>query len=132
MSSSSSDELEERLNEAFDDISEDIYNNIVEAQTKKQRKHVYIERNREEGHIRLWNDYFSEDPTFPAYLFRRCFRMNMELFIRIVHRLSEDVPFFRHRRDATRRYGLSPLQKCTAAIRLLAYGSAADTIDEYL
>ncbi|XP_013594700.1 PREDICTED: uncharacterized protein LOC106302825 [Brassica oleracea var. oleracea] len=132
MSSSSSNELEERLNEAFDDIFEDIYNNIVEAQTKKQRKRAYIERNHEEGHNRLWNDYFSEDPTFPAHLFRRRFRMNKELFMRIVHRLSEDVPFFRQRRDATGRYGLAPLQKCTAAIRLLAYGYAADTVDEYL
>ena len=131
MLSSSSDELVERLNEAFDDVFEDIYNNIVEAQTKKQRKRAYIERNREEGHNRLWNDYFSEDPIFPAHLFRRRFRMNKELFMRIVHRLSEDVPFFRQRRDATGRYGLSPLQKCTAAICLLAYGSAADTVDEY-
>uniref|UniRef100_A0A0D3EI32 Uncharacterized protein n=1 Tax=Brassica oleracea var. oleracea TaxID=109376 RepID=A0A0D3EI32_BRAOL len=36
------------------------------------------------------------------------------------------------RRDATRRLGLSALQKCTAAIRLLAYGTAADAVDEYL
>uniref|UniRef100_A0A0D3CCC8 Uncharacterized protein n=1 Tax=Brassica oleracea var. oleracea TaxID=109376 RepID=A0A0D3CCC8_BRAOL len=28
--------------------------------------------------------------------------------------------------------GLFPLQKCTAAIRVLAYGSAADAVDEYL
>nr|VDD43158.1 unnamed protein product [Brassica oleracea] len=132
MSSSSSDEHEERLNEAFDDIFEDTYNNIVEAQTNKQRKHAYIERNREAEHNRLWNDYFSKDPTFPAHLFRRRFRMNKELFMHIVHRLSEDVPFFRQRRDATGRFGLSPLQKCTSAIRLLVYGYAADTVDEYL
>uniref|UniRef100_A0A0D2ZUU6 DDE Tnp4 domain-containing protein n=1 Tax=Brassica oleracea var. oleracea TaxID=109376 RepID=A0A0D2ZUU6_BRAOL len=132
MSSSSSDEPEQRLNEAFDDIFEDTYNNIVEAQPNKQRKHAYIERNREAGHNRLWNDYFSEDPTFPAHLFRRRFRMNKKLFLRIVHHLSEDVPFFRQRRDATGRFVLSPLQKCTTAIRRLAYGSAADTVDEYL
>uniref|UniRef100_A0A0D3CRE0 DDE Tnp4 domain-containing protein n=1 Tax=Brassica oleracea var. oleracea TaxID=109376 RepID=A0A0D3CRE0_BRAOL len=132
MSSSSSDELEERLNGVFDDILEDTYNNIVEAQTSKQRKQAYIERNHEAGHNHLWNDYFSEDSTFPAHLFRRRFRMKKELFNRIVHRLSEHVPFFRQRRDATGRPGLSPLQKCTAAIRLLAYGSAADAVDEYL
>uniref|UniRef100_A0A0D3DWV2 Uncharacterized protein n=1 Tax=Brassica oleracea var. oleracea TaxID=109376 RepID=A0A0D3DWV2_BRAOL len=103
MSSSSSDELVERLNEAFDDVFEDIYNNIVEAQTKKQRKRAYIERNREKGHIRLWNNYFSEDPTFLTHLFRRRFRMNKELYMRIVHRLSENVPFIQHRRDATGR-----------------------------
>uniref|UniRef100_A0A0D3DNG5 DDE Tnp4 domain-containing protein n=1 Tax=Brassica oleracea var. oleracea TaxID=109376 RepID=A0A0D3DNG5_BRAOL len=30
------------------------------------------------------------------------------------------------------RLGLSALQKCTVAIRVLAYGTAADTVDEYL
>nr|VDD56021.1 unnamed protein product [Brassica oleracea] len=97
-----------------------------------RRKHAYIERNREAGHNRLWNDYFSKDSTFSTLLFRRRLRMNKELFMRIVHGLSEDVPFFRQSRDATGRFGLSPLQKCTAVIRLLAYGSAAETIDEYL
>uniref|UniRef100_A0A0D3C472 DDE Tnp4 domain-containing protein n=1 Tax=Brassica oleracea var. oleracea TaxID=109376 RepID=A0A0D3C472_BRAOL len=132
MSSSSSDEVEERLDEIIDDIIDETYNNIVEAQPKKQRKRAYIERDRELGHNRLWNDYFNEDATFPTYLFRRRFRMNKELFLRIVHRLSEYVPFFQQRRDATGRFGLSPLQKCTAAIRLLAYGNAADAVDEYL
>ncbi|XP_015966735.1 glutathione S-transferase T3-like [Arachis duranensis] len=32
--------------------------------------------------------------------------------------------------DATERRGLSPLQKCTAAIRMLAYGVAADAVDD--
>ncbi|XP_033146133.1 putative nuclease HARBI1 [Brassica rapa] len=132
MSSSSSDGVEERLNEIFDEIFEDTYDDIVEAQTSKDKKRAYIERNREAGHDRLWNDYFSEDPTFSAHLFRRRFRMNKELFLRIVHGLSENIPFFRKKRDATGRSGLSPLQKCTAAIRLLAYGCAADTVDKYL
>ncbi|XP_057744900.1 glutathione S-transferase T3-like [Arachis stenosperma] len=34
--------------------------------------------------------------------------------------------------DATRRRGLSPLQECTAAIRMLAYGVAADVVDDYV
>uniref|UniRef100_A0A0D3B519 DDE Tnp4 domain-containing protein n=1 Tax=Brassica oleracea var. oleracea TaxID=109376 RepID=A0A0D3B519_BRAOL len=132
MSSSSSDGVEERLDEIIDDIIDETYNNIVEAQPKKQRKRAYIERDRELGHNRLWNDYFSKDATFPTHLFRRRFRMSKELFLRIVHRLSEYVPFFQQRRDATGRFGLSPLQKCTEAIRLLAYGNAADAVDEYL
>ncbi|XP_048591394.1 uncharacterized protein LOC125576088 [Brassica napus] len=131
MSSSSSDDLEEILDEIFDEICEDTFNNI-EAQTNKQRKRAYIERNREAGHNRLWNDYFSENPAFEPHLFRRRFRMNKELFMHIVHILSVNVPFFQQRRDATGRSGLSPLQKYTAAIRMLAYGSAADAVDEYL
>ncbi|KAL0696564.1 hypothetical protein Bca4012_063744 [Brassica carinata] len=58
--------------------------------------------------------------------------MNKAVFMRIVDTLSANVPFFQQRKDATGRLGLSPLQKCTAAIRILAYGSAADAVDEYL
>ncbi|XP_056860245.1 uncharacterized protein LOC130508653 [Raphanus sativus] len=132
MSSSSSDGLDQRLDEVFDEICEDTLNNFLEPQTDKQRKRAYIERNREEGHTRLWNDYFAENPTYEAHLFRRRFRMNKELFMSIVYSLSQNVPFFQHKPDATGRLGLSPLQKCTAAIRMLAYGSAADAVDEYL
>nr|VDD62124.1 unnamed protein product [Brassica oleracea] len=126
------DEFDQRFDAAFDECFEDTYNDIVENQTKKHRKRAYVERNREEGHTRLWNDYFCENPTFPPHLFRRRFRINKELFMRIVDRLSENVPFFQQRRDAVGRLGLSPLQKCTTALRMLAYGCAADAVDEYL
>ena len=99
MSSSSSDEVEERLDEIIDDIIDETYINIVEAHPSKPRTRTYIERDREIGHNQLWTDYFSEDATFPPYLFRRRFRMNKELFLRIVHRLSEHVPFFQQRRE---------------------------------
>ncbi|KAL0742324.1 hypothetical protein Bca4012_083837 [Brassica carinata] len=58
--------------------------------------------------------------------------MNKPLFMRIVDRLSNEIPFFHQTEDALGRRSLSPLQKCTAAIRVLAYGSAADAVDEYL
>nr|VDD00072.1 unnamed protein product [Brassica oleracea] len=58
--------------------------------------------------------------------------MNKPLFMRIVDRLSNEVEFFRQKEDALGRLSLSPLQKCTAAIRVLAYGNAADAVDEYL
>ncbi|XP_018465317.1 uncharacterized protein LOC108836691 [Raphanus sativus] len=50
----------------------------------------------------------------------------------IVHRLSTVVPYFQPKVDAAGRSGVSPLQKCTAAIRQLAYGGEADTVDEYV
>ncbi|XP_048637609.1 putative nuclease HARBI1 [Brassica napus] len=52
--------------------------------------------------------------------------------MRIVDGLEQFFPFFQQRKDATGRWGLTALQKCTAAIRLLAYGNSADTVDEYL
>ncbi|XP_062535428.1 uncharacterized protein LOC134204668, partial [Armigeres subalbatus] len=40
--------------------------------------------------------------------------------------------YFVQKPDATGKMGLSCLQKCTAAIRQLAYGSPSDAIDEYV
>uniref|UniRef100_A0A0D3B8S3 Myb-like domain-containing protein n=1 Tax=Brassica oleracea var. oleracea TaxID=109376 RepID=A0A0D3B8S3_BRAOL len=58
--------------------------------------------------------------------------MNKSLFMHIVARLSNEVQYFRKKKDGLGRNSLSPLQKCNAAIRVLAYGSVADTVDEYL
>uniref|UniRef100_A0A0D3BP35 DDE Tnp4 domain-containing protein n=1 Tax=Brassica oleracea var. oleracea TaxID=109376 RepID=A0A0D3BP35_BRAOL len=58
--------------------------------------------------------------------------MNKPLFMHIVDRLSNEVEFFRQKKDALGRLSLSSLQKCTTAIRVLAYGTAADAVDEYL
>uniref|UniRef100_A0A0D3AVC4 DDE Tnp4 domain-containing protein n=1 Tax=Brassica oleracea var. oleracea TaxID=109376 RepID=A0A0D3AVC4_BRAOL len=58
--------------------------------------------------------------------------MNKSLFMRIVDRLSNEVEFVRQKKDALGRLSLSALQKCTAAICVLAYGSAANAVDKYL
>lgn len=92
----------------------------------------YIPRNREAGHEDLVANYFSANPIYTDEMFRRRFRMNKSLFLRIVHTLSDWSPYFTQRPDATGRSGLSPLQKCTAAIRMLAYGTSADQLDEVL
>ncbi|XP_042415158.1 uncharacterized protein LOC122004316 [Zingiber officinale] len=92
-----------------------------------------ITRDRVAGHTRLVNDYFCVEPMYTDDMFRRRFRMRKELFLRIVTDLENHPSgFFKWREDAARRKGLSPLQKCTAAIRQLAYGGSADQFDEYL
>uniref|UniRef100_A0A0D3D0T8 DDE Tnp4 domain-containing protein n=1 Tax=Brassica oleracea var. oleracea TaxID=109376 RepID=A0A0D3D0T8_BRAOL len=58
--------------------------------------------------------------------------MNKTLFLRTVHRLSIEEDYFQPSEDAAGRSSLSPLQKCTAVIRQLAYGGGADTVDEYI
>ena len=40
--------------------------------------------------------------------------------------------FFRCKPDACGKLGFSSYQKCTAAIRMLAYGVAGDLVDEYM
>nr|BAC45073.1 ribosomal protein-like [Oryza sativa Japonica Group] len=66
-----------------------------------------LNRNHEGGHQRLVKDYFSQDPIYSDKQFRA-------------------------RRDASSRQGLSPLQKCTAAIRILACGSLGDANEKYV
>ncbi|WZZ57739.1 hypothetical protein YC2023_057846 [Brassica napus] len=133
-----SDNFDQAFDQYFDERFDQTYENLVvpysgqQEERPERKKRVYIERNYETCHIRLWNDYFSDTPTYPENLFRQRFRMNRRLFMHIVDRLSNEVHSFRQKKDGLGRLGLSTLQKCTAAIRVLAYGTAADTVDEYL
>uniref|UniRef100_A0A0D3EE55 DDE Tnp4 domain-containing protein n=1 Tax=Brassica oleracea var. oleracea TaxID=109376 RepID=A0A0D3EE55_BRAOL len=137
MASSSSDNFEDMMDETFDQLFEQQFEQLCshhddrQQASRSKKKRAYIERQREQGHMQLWNDYFSEEATYPSHMFRRRFRMNKSLFMRIVDRLSAEIPYFQQIRDATGRFGHSPLQKTTAAIRMMAYGCAADAVDEY-
>ena len=57
--------------------------------------------------------------------------MRKHVFERIMEKLSSDE-YFQQKRDATGRLGMSLIQKCTAAIRVLAYGTPPDVHDECL
>ena len=94
MSSSSSDEVDEAIEEMVDQVVDNYIDSIVEVQANKPKRRVYIDRDREQGHNQLWNDYFKENPTYPPEMFRRRFRMNKPLFLRIVERISNEVPYF--------------------------------------
>jgi hypothetical protein len=58
--------------------------------------------------------------------------MRRELFLSIVERVCAFDQWFVQRPDAAGRMGLSSLHKCTAAVRMLAYGVAEDATDEYV
>ena len=58
--------------------------------------------------------------------------MRKEVFLRLVEGVEAQDQYFHRRPDATGRLSISALQKCTAAMRMLAYGEAADRVDEYL
>jgi hypothetical protein len=92
----------------------------------------YINRDRERAHAQLVADYFDENPLYSDRIFHRRFCMRRHVFVRIVDALGAWSPYFTQRVDCTGCLGLSPLQKCTAAIHMLAYGTAADFLDEYL
>ncbi|XP_071703975.1 uncharacterized protein [Rutidosis leptorrhynchoides] len=81
---------------------------IVEPIPRAPRR--FLLRDREETGMRLWNDYFSDNPIFSGIIFAD----------------------FHQRRDATGLLGFNIFQKCTSAIKQLAHGTAPDAFDEYL
>ncbi|XP_062217792.1 uncharacterized protein LOC133918031 [Phragmites australis] len=91
--------------------------------------HQIINRDRQEGHWRLFRDYFSDDSTYGPTFFRRRFRMRRSLFLRIMHAVEHHDDYFVQRRNAAGQLGLSALQKIAAAFIMLSYGVPADAID---
>ncbi|XP_022014876.1 uncharacterized protein LOC110914389 [Helianthus annuus] len=63
---------------------------------------------------------------------RLMFRMSRRLFLKISNDLAGEFHFFTQRESASHKVGFSRIQKCTIAIRQLAYGTASDAWDEYL
>ena len=78
------------------------------------------------------NDYFVERPLDPESMFRRRFRMSRSLFLRIVEGVTTTDPYFQQRPNVLVELGAFPIQKCTVALRMLAYGTCADAVDEYI
>ncbi|XP_062218858.1 uncharacterized protein LOC133918803 [Phragmites australis] len=58
--------------------------------------------------------------------------MARSLFLRIVQSVVEHDSYFMQKRNSAGILGLSPLQKITAAFRMLAYGVPADATDEFI
>ncbi|XP_021737841.1 uncharacterized protein LOC110704367 [Chenopodium quinoa] len=65
-------------------------------------------------------------------LFRQRFCMNKHIFLQIKQTLEERHPFFQQSQYATGRFGVSALQKYTVVMRLIAYGTSADYVDDYI
>nr|XP_043639316.1 uncharacterized protein LOC122610389 [Erigeron canadensis] len=90
----------------------------------------------------LYDHYFAPNCTYPPDMFRRRFRIQKEMFIRIardIHSFNNVQPLPKHFQffhkgatDASGRPGFNIFQKRTFAIRQLAYSYKADALDEYL
>ncbi|KAK1663617.1 hypothetical protein QYE76_051776 [Lolium multiflorum] len=88
-------------------------------------------RQRLEGDIMLYADYFADEPLHHEEVFLCRFRMSRDLFLKIAHAIRDLDPYFRCKPDCTSVIGFSSLQKCTVAMRLVAYG-APSSADDYL
>ena len=116
-----------------DDLDEDeIIIKLLTGSTSQRKYRWYIDRNHLVGHRRLYDDYFAKEPVYPPKLFQRRFRMRCSLFLRILSKVEAHKPYFIQKRNAAKKLGLSPLQKMTIALRMLAYGVGGDFMDEYV
>ncbi|XP_052627250.1 uncharacterized protein LOC111920503 [Lactuca sativa] len=91
-----------------------------------------LNRNHEEGHKHLYRDYFADYCVYGAKDFKRRFRLNRDVFLRIANALESRYEFFQLRYDARGRRGFTTLQKCVATIRLMAMGESPDAMDDYM
>lgn len=158
MSSSSGDDDLKTLDELFSDSEDVEFMGIMqellthgpalvaqeEEESSRQRRtggsRRYLNRDREGANAMLMHHYFDEDHSYTDEQFERRFRMTRNMFIRIVDGIrnynEQPLPahfkFFQAGPDCTRRAPFSIHQKCTAALRQLAYGIPGDATDEYL
>ncbi|XP_023730732.1 uncharacterized protein LOC111878468 [Lactuca sativa] len=91
-----------------------------------------LNRDREEGHRRLVNDYFAKNCVYQPSDFKRRFRLRKTVFERIANAMEARYEFFQMKYDARDKQGFTGLQKCVAAIKLMAMGESPDSIDDYM
>ncbi|XP_076902323.1 uncharacterized protein LOC143557038 [Bidens hawaiensis] len=127
---SNSDSENEAIFSAVVEAARLVVQNYESSQPLERRPH--LQRDRVGAHDRLMKDYFSLNATFDSERFRHHFRMSRQLFLRILGDLESVYAFFQQRADARGKPGYSTMQKCTAAIRQLAYRTASDAMEEYL
>ncbi|XP_070667891.1 uncharacterized protein [Malus domestica] len=90
----------------------------------------YKPRNRAMTYANLMNNYFYPNSVYTKEDFRRRFRLRHHVFERLLCDVQQVIPYFRHKRDRAGRPSFSPHQKVIVALRMMAYGSPADSIDE--
>jgi len=121
----------------FEDNDDDVL--FLLLSTKRNSKRVRRAYNRSENIARefeqaeqtLGRHYFADNALYTPNLFRRRFRMSREVFNFVIQEVLSYNPRFQTSFDCTGKKGIAPLVKVTACMRLLGYGFAADSIDEY-
>jgi methylphosphotriester-DNA--protein-cysteine methyltransferase len=103
-----------------------------ETSAVRKAKRRYIEREREQGSTDLLKDYLIVSPTYTDEHFDRRFGVTKTLFRKLCASAAAKDIFFRRRRDATSRLGLSTEQKIAAALRVLVYAESYDQSDHFL
>jgi hypothetical protein len=91
-----------------------------------------MDRQHQQGNIRLLHDYFAAVPTYSDATFRRQFDMCQALFLEVVAAVEKDDDYLVQKRDAAGKLGLFAIQTVTAVLRQLAYGTPAEAGYDYM
>ena len=81
-----------------------------------------IERRRVFYSHLLFNDFWGDSPVYGPSYFKRFFKLPIGLFDEIVTRVVAHDDYFRQKKDASGKLGLSSLQKICSALRQLTSG----------
>jgi hypothetical protein len=90
------------------------------------------DHSRNVGTLLLYSDYFADNAINKPKEFRRCFRMNKDLFMKIMQGVREYDDYFKYKKYCTGKWGFTSVRKCMAALRYIAYGALPDTLVDYL
>ncbi|CAL9011900.1 unnamed protein product, partial [Prunus brigantina] len=89
-----------------------------------------VDRHRHSRGKNLLEDYFIPQSLYSDVHFRARYRMQPHLFNKVMHDICNYDDYFVQKKNCVGDLGLLPEQKFTAVIRMLAYGSSADQVDE--
>jgi hypothetical protein len=89
-----------------------------------------LDRERHDGHKRILRDYFNLTPMYDERLFRQCYMMNKNLFLKIMYTFAKNDSYIVQRRKIASLLGLLNIQKCTTTLGMYVYKMAINTIDE--
>nr|XP_028956476.1 uncharacterized protein LOC114824211 [Malus domestica] len=81
-------------------------------------------------HANLMNNYFNPNLMYTKEDFRRCFRMMHHVFECLLCDVQQVNLYFRQKRDIEGCPGFSPHQNVIVALRMMAYASPADSMNE--
>jgi hypothetical protein len=97
----------------------------------KPGKRCNKNRRRAEEALLLNRDYFMDNSTYDDVDFQRWFRVPKSVFFRFFSEVCRNAPYFLQKKDALGVLGLYSKQTICACLQMLAYGTVADSFDQY-
>ncbi|KAI5313414.1 hypothetical protein L3X38_042588 [Prunus dulcis] len=89
-----------------------------------------VDRHRHSWGKNLLEEYFIPHSLYSDVHFRVRYRMQPHLFNKVMHDICNYDEYFVQKKNCAGNLGLLPEKKFTAVIRMLAYRSSADQVDE--